>query len=41
MSNKEFVLFLQLIIKLLEQGDTKEVVELLKKAAGDIEKEQQ
>lgn len=41
MSNKEFILFLQLIIKLLEKGDSEEVIKLLKDAAKEIEKEQQ
>ena len=36
MSNKEFALFLQLIIKLLESNKTDEVLELLKKSAGEI-----
>ena len=36
MSNKEFELFLTLIIKLLEKGDTEEVLSVLKKAVGEI-----
>ena len=40
MSNKEFALFLQLIIKLLESNKTEEVLELLKKSAGEISKEE-
>lgn len=39
MSNKEFALFLQLIARLLEKGDTEEVLRLIKKAAGDIDSE--
>lgn len=39
MSNKEFALFLQLIARLLEKGDTEEVLRLIKAAAGDINNE--
>lgn len=39
MSNKEFALFLQLIARLIEKGDTEEVLRLIKKAAGEIDAE--
>ena len=39
MSNKEFALFLQLIARLIEKGDTEEVLRLIKKAAGEISDE--
>ena len=39
MSSKEFALFLQLIARLIEKGDTDEVLKLIKKAAGEISDE--
>ena len=39
MSNKEFAMFLNLIAVLLKDGKTEEVLRIIEKTAGEIDKE--
>ena len=40
MSSKEFAMFLNLIAILLKDGKTEEVLKIIEKTAGDIDKEE-
>ena len=40
MSNKEFAMFLNLIAVLLKDGKTEEVLRIIEKTAGEIDKEE-
>ena len=40
MSNKEFAMFLNLIAVLLKDGKVEEVLRIIEKTAGDIDKEE-